>query len=130
MMDKAKSKYSMWWGILRGSLISVSLSLIMILLFALFINFFNVSEKVILPINQVIKIISIFVGSMCAFSRYNRSNGFIKGMLIGIIYTILAYSIFSILAGQMSFSITSITDMLFGGIIGGICGIIAVNIKK
>lgn len=129
-MDKIKSKYSMWWGILRGAVIAVSTSLVLILVFALLINFFNISDNLILPINQVIKVVSIFIGSMCAFSRYNKSNGFIKGVLIGIIYTILAYLIFSILAGQLSFTLTSFTDMCFGGIIGGICGIIAVNTKK
>jgi putative membrane protein (TIGR04086 family) len=129
-MEKIKSKYSMWWGILRGALTAVSVSLVMILLFALFIKFFNISDNLILSINQGIKIVSIFIGSWYAFNRYNKSGGFIKGVLVGIIYTILAYSIFSILAGRLSFTLTSLTDLFFGGIIGGICGIIVVNLKK
>jgi len=129
-MDKVKLKNSMWWSILRGAFIAVSMSLVLILIFALLIKFFNISENLILPINQVIKILSIFVGTFFAFNSFNRNKGFLKGMLIGIIYTILAYLVFSILAKEFAFTLTSITDMLFGGLIGGICGIIVVNIKK
>lgn len=129
-MDKVKLKNSMWWGIIRGALIAVSVSLISILIFALLIKFFNINEKAILPINQLIKIVSIFIGSLFAFNRYNRNKGFLKGMLIGIIYTFLSYMVFSILAKELSFTLSSLVDMLFGGLIGGICGIIVVNIKK
>ena len=128
-MDKVKIKNSMWWGVFRGAFIAVSLSLVLILIFALLIKFLNISEALILPINQVIKIVSIFVGTIFTFGA-NKSKGFVKGLLIGVIYTILAYLVFSILAGQFSFTLTSFSDMLFGGLIGGISGIIVVNIKK
>lgn len=127
-MNNTKLKNSYWWGIIRGSLIAVSVSLVLILIFALAIKFLNINESWILPINQIIKIVSIFIGTLFAFG--NRNKGFLKGLVIGIIYTILAYTIFSILAGQFSFTLNSFTDMLFGGIIGGISGIIIVNIKK
>lgn len=128
-MGKISAKNSIWWSILRGAMISVSISLVLILLFALLIKFFNISQSFILPINQVIKIISIFIGTLFAFGKV-KEKGFLKGMLIGLIYTILAYSVFSILAGEFSFSLTSLTDMLFGAIIGGISGILVVNLKK
>ena len=127
-MDNSKLKNSYWWGILRGALISVSLSLMLILLFALVIKFLNINESWILPINQIIKIVSIFVGTLFAFN--NKTKGFIKGFAIGLIYTILSYLVFSILVGKFAFTLTSFSDMVFGGIIGGISGIIVVNIKK
>lgn len=129
-MERVKIKNSIWWSIFRGAFISVSISLMLILLFALIIKFLNISENLILPINQIIKIISIFFGTLFAFGTNNKNRGFLKGFLIGVIYTVLAYMVFSILAGKFSFTITSLTDMLFGGIIGGISGIIVVNIKK
>ena len=52
-MDKIKSKYSMWWGVLKGALTSVSVSLVMILLFALLIKFFNLIIVLLLMINLV-----------------------------------------------------------------------------
>ena len=129
-MEQIKFKDSAWWSIFRGAFVSVSISLVLILLFALFIKFLNINESWILPINQIIKIVSIFFGVLFAFNSRNKNKGFLKGITVGIIYTILAYSVFSILAGEFSFSLTSLTDMLFGGLIGGISGIIVVNMKK
>lgn len=126
-MEQTKSKKFL--QILKGSIFAVSISLMGILIFALIIKFTDISEKWILPINQIIKTISIFFGVFLVFGK-NKQNGFLKGLAIGIIYTILAYLVFSILAGQFSFSLNSFTDMLFGGLIGGISGIIAVNVKK
>ena len=126
----SKVKNSIWWSIIRGACIAVSISLMLILLFALIIKFLNINDSWILPINQIIKIVSIFIGTFFALGNHNRQKGFLKGGLIGIIYTILAYSVFSILAGKFSFTLTSLTDMIFGGIIGGVCGIIVVNIRK
>ena len=129
-MVKSKLKDSIWWSIFRGAFIAVSISLMLILAFALIIKFLNINENWIMPINQIIKIVSIFIGTLFALNNGNKNKGFFKGFAIGIIYTILAYSVFSILAGEFSFSLTSITDMIFGGIIGGISGIIIVNLRK
>ena len=115
--------------ILKGSLASLSISLVGILLFALLIHFTGLSDGFIMPINQVIKIVSIFVGVFLAL-KTNKKQGFVKGLLIGLIYTFLAYVLFSILSSTVSVGITSLNDLLFGGLIGGISGIISVNIKK
>ena len=115
--------------ILKGSLASLSISLVGILLFALLIHFTGLSDGFIMPINQVIKIVSIFVGVFLAL-KTNKMQGFVKGLLIGLIYTFLAYVLFSILSSTVSVGITSLNDLLFGGLIGGISGIISVNIKK
>ena len=114
--------------VMKGTIYSVCLSLVLILIFALFIRFVNISENMILPINQVIKIVSILTGCLICLKRTNK--GFIKGFLIGIFYAILAYITFSFLSGTISFGLTSFTDILFCGIIGGLSGIIAVNISK
>lgn len=115
--------------ILKGAFFAVSISLMGILLFAFIIKFTNLNEKWILPINQVIKIVSIFFGVFLSFSKRDE-NGFLKGVTIGLIYTFLAYTVFSILARQFSFTMSTITDMLFGSLIGGISGILTVNLKK
>lgn len=128
-MNSETTKKSGFLQILKGAIFAVSISLVGILLFALLIKFTNLNEKWILPINQVIKIVSIFFGIMLAFNR-GTNKGFLKGMLIGFIYTVLAYVVFSILARQFNFTLNSITDMIFGAIIGGISGIIVINIKK
>ena len=129
-MEKLKTHYSSFWTIMRGSLIAVSVSLVLILLFAFAIKFINIDDRLILPINQVIKVVSIFFGVLSVFNNAFMQKGFVKGFAVGVLYTIISYTIFSILAGEFSFTFKSITDMLFGGIIGGISGVIVVNTKK
>lgn len=114
--------------ITKATILAVTLSLLMLLVFALFIRFVNISEKVILPVNQVIKIISLFIA--CFVALKNTNKGFLKGLIIGILYAIISYIVFSFLSGAISFGLTSFTDILFCGVIGGICGILAVNTRK
>ena len=59
-----------------------------------------------------------------------KEMGLITGFLIGVLYTALAFVVFSILNGGFVFEMSLINDLLFGGIAGGIAGIIAVNFKK
>ena len=117
---------SFFLNTLKGSLIALCVSLIGILIFAFIIRFVSVPDSVISPINQVIKGISILIGCFIGLKKSNEM-GFISGLVIGIFYTALAFVTFSILDGQFVFSKTLLNDLLFGGIIGAICGIIAVN---
>lgn len=122
-------KPKLWLKILKGSLVSLALSLVLILIFAFFIKYVAVPEGAIKPINQIIKGISLLVGTFVALKKSNQM-GLVSGLLIGLSYTILAFVVFSILDGNFEFSKTLVNDLLFGGIIGGICGVIAVNFKK
>ena len=126
--EKSESP-KLWLNILKGSLISLALSLVLILIFAFFIKYVAVPENAIKPINQVIKGISLLVGTFIALKKSSQM-GLINGLLIGLTYTVLAFVVFSILDGHFEFSKTLVNDLLFGGIIGGIFGVIAVNFKK
>lgn len=126
--EKSESP-KLWLNILKGSLISLALSLVLILIFAFFIKYVAVPENAIKPINQVIKGISLLIGTFIALKKSSQM-GLINGLLIGLTYTVLAFVVFSILDGHFEFSKTLVNDLLFGGIIGGICGVIVVNFKK
>lgn len=117
---------SFFLNTLKGALIALSVSLIGILTFAFIIRFATISDGAISPINQVIKGVSILLGCFIGLKK-SKEMGFISGLVIGIFYTIIAFITFSILDGQFVFSKTLLNDLLFGGIIGAICGIIAVN---
>ena len=120
---------SVWLTILKGSLIALSISLVGILVFAFFIKYVAIPTEAIRPINQVIKGISLLFGSFIALKKVSQM-GLVNGLLIGLGYTLLAFIVFSILDGNFSFSKTLVNDLLFGGIIGAICGIISVNFRK
>ena len=115
--------------ILKGSLIALSISLIGILIFAFVLRFVAISDTLIAPINQVIKGVSVLIGTIIALKK-SKEMGLISGLLIGLTYTAVSFLTFSLLDGNFNLSATILNDLLFGGIIGAICGIIAVNLKK
>lgn len=114
---------------LAGTMIAVCVSLILVLVFAFMLKFTNIPDSAIKPVNQIIKGVSVFVGVFIGLKK-TREMGLVSGLLIGFIYTILAFLIFSVLSGHFVFDISIVTDMVFGAVIGAICGIICVNIKK
>lgn len=126
---REKKDRSFLLAIIKGSLVALCISLVGILIFAFILKFADISDGAIRPINQIIKGISILVGVFVAMRKVDKM-GLVGGLLIGFVYTIVAFVVFSILDGNFSFNLTLLNDLLFGGIMGGICGIIAVNIKR
>lgn len=126
--NKLKSNSPITSNIVKGSLISVSISLVLILIFALLIKFINIPDNVITPVNQIIKIVSIFFGCFISLKHYQQ-KGLLTGSMIGLIYTLLAFLIFSLLGGTFNLSISLLVDSIFALIIGAICGIFSVNKK-
>ena len=119
----------LWGRVLKGTIYSLCFSLVFILVFAFLLKFTGITESLITPINQLIKGLSVFLGVFISLKK-DKQHGLICGLLIGLFFTVFAFLTFSILSGNFVFDRTFFTDMIFGAIIGGICGIIAVNLKK
>ena len=123
MSEKVKASTKNYWiQILKGTLVAVSVALVLILAFAIVIRFIK-------PINQVIKIISILFGVFAALKSDN-TKGLKKGMIIGALFSLLSYLVFSILALRFSFDWSVVIDLIFASILGALCGLIVVNIRK
>lgn len=116
-------------GLIKGSVVALIITLISILLFAVVLKFFELSDGLIMPINQLIKIISIFFGVKVMLKNC-KEKGLIRGILLGVVYTLLSYLIFALLSRSFIFDLSVIFDILFGAAIGGICGVIVVNLKR
>lgn len=129
LVNTKSDKKQLFVSLLSAVLVSVASTLIMILLFALIIRFFNVSDGLIFPVNQFIKCLSLLFGIIIMLQK-NNSKGFIKGIILALTYFILSNIVFSILQGGFSFQISNLYDMLLTMLIGGIIGIIIVNIRK
>ena len=124
-----RSKSTFFVALIKGSLIALSVSLVGICIFAFLLRFIDIDTGMIRPINQGIKIVSVFVGVFCGLKNV-KEMGLVTGFLIGCLYTFLAFFVFSLLNGGVSFSPSLINDLLFGGIAGGICGVMCVNLLK
>ena len=117
------------FSVAKGALVAVCVSLVLVLMFAFLLKFTNITESIIKPVNQVIKGLSILIGVFVGL-RKSKELGLVSGLLIGFIYTIVAFVVFSILGGVFAFDLTFLSDILFGAVMGAICGIICVNLKK
>ena len=115
--------------VLKGVFWALTVSLLCVLIFAFIIKFTNISESAIMPINQVIKVLSILVGCWVA-SKKIKSNGWLWGLIIGAIYTLLAFVVFSILDGEFRFTLSLLNDLVFGAVLGLISGIITFALRK
>lgn len=128
-LKSEKQSSSAWLAIAKGVVCGLCVSLVGILLFAFILRFSSISDKVIAPVNEVIKGVSIFFGVFVGL-RKHKKMGLLNGILIGFLFTIVAFLVFSLLDGTFSFDRTLLNDIVFGSIIGAICGIICVNLKK
>jgi len=76
--------------IIKGSLFSILLSLILLLIFALLLTYTELSETTIIPVVLTVVGISILVGSTIS-TRTIKKNGLLNGGIVGLIYIITLY---------------------------------------
>ena len=80
---QSKNENGYFKSVIKGSLMALSISLILICIFAFILRFCDISSDVIKPINQVIKIVSILIGSFYGLKKATEM-GLITGFSIGI----------------------------------------------
>ena len=114
--------------IVKANIIALVFALIAVLLSALVVKIFNVTDKAVPIINQVIKSLSILLG--CLLSLKKPNNGWLRGMICGFIFVWLSFVVFSLLSSQFVFGLSLLNDCVLGMVTGMISGIIAVNIRK
>ncbi len=114
-------------SVVKGTLISLAVSLLCAFAFALLLRFFPIPDKAILPVDQTLKAVAVFVG---ALSAVRGEKGLFKGALIGIFSVLLSYLAFSAIGGDFSLSWLIVLELLFGALSGGLAGIFAVNARR
>lgn len=127
-MTAIKLNKTDFFEILKGILYSVIFSIIFVIIFALILKLCNADEKVIMPINVAIKILSIMLGCMVAFK--SGQKGMLKGFIVGLFFILITYLIFSIINKSFKENPVTVYDFLFCSLAGIISGIIGVNIRK
>jgi len=113
----------------KGTLFALVATLGAVLLFAFAINIFGLSGGVIMPITQIIKVSSIFLGVYVAIKSVEK-HAWAHGAVLGLLYTVLAFFIFSFI--DKSFSLTSglLVEALFAIAVGGISALLIRFRKK
>ena len=100
--------------------VSALIVLAAVLVFALFIRLFSVSSAVIMPVNQVIKLLSVAAGCILCL----REKPVLCGAATGAATAVVTYFLFSAVAGAISFGWGNVADFLFGAAAGAVGGAI------
>lgn len=114
--------------IIKGVIISIIATLILLLIFSILLTYTNISEKLINPFIIVITAISILIGSSIGNTKMKK-NGLLNGAIIGGIYLTLIYIISSIINHNFILTVQSVIIIISGIICGMLGGIIGINKK-
>lgn len=115
--------------IIKGSLLSIIVSVIFLIVFAMLLTYTSLSENTITPVVLAIVGLSILLGSYLSTKKINK-KGILNGAMVGVIYMLILYIISSVIFMDFSINASSII-MIICGIIAGITGgIIGVNTNK
>lgn len=107
--------------------IALIFSLASVLVLSLLVRFAGLGDNVVKPINQFVKILAVFLG--CYFSIRDGA-GLWKGLISGVAIILVTFLVFALISGSIAADISLLWDVLFGAAIGGVSGIVAVNLKK
>ena len=108
-------------------LVSLLSSVMLVFIFAIILSSVSVSTSFIKPINQVIKGISLAIGSLIALKG---DKGLLKGAIFGAVYSVLSYILFSLIAGSFTVDFHVLLDLIFCVGIGALVGVVKVNVIK
>ena len=114
--------------IIKGVIISIIATLILLFIFSILLTYTNISEKLINPFIIVITAISVLIGSSIGNTKMKK-NGLLNGAIIGGIYLTLIYIISSIINHNFILTVQSVIIIISGIICGMLGGIIGINKK-
>ncbi len=128
-MNNILKKNNNMISILKGFIISLILTIIFIWIYALILVKTNIQENTITPVVITISGISVLIGSSIA-CLHVKKNGILNGACIGGMYYAAIYVLSSIALCGLAINVKSLIMIVIGVLLGGIGGIIGVNIGK
>ena len=128
MKSRKRTTNNNGWRLLRGVLLGLFITLLLILLFALALKLFDIGETAISPVNQGIKVVSILGGGIAAVWGL-KQRGWLMGGGVGLLYMLAGYALYSFLQGSFSPTVTLATDSVMGFASGALAGIIGGNLR-
>lgn len=111
----------------KAQALSIVLTLACILIFALAIKYFELKDSCIVPVNYAIKALCIASGVFVLTK--SKHNGLKNGVLHGLLYVVISFLVFSFLNHSFVLEISLLIEMLLGALVGGIFGVVFVNMK-
>ena len=123
MREKIKYNTGFFFNLIKSAMLGVGVSVALVLALAFVLKFVEMSDRMITVIDEIIKIVSIFI-SVIKFAKKSPYKILLKSALVGAVYTILTFILFSALKGSYNFGASLVIDIIFGAIIGIVISII------
>lgn len=116
----------------KALIVALIITLLLEVLGAFLVKQFNWKDNSLRIINQVIKGVSVFLSALFCFRSPN--NGWVRGIIFGILYIAVSEFVFALLnqaqGHSFVFDISLLNDVAIGSVTGLISGIIAVNVVR
>lgn len=113
----------------RGLLLSILVTVVAVIVFALIVGLTDMSDGVIQVVNQLIKVLAIFLGVRTVVPR-GAENCIRRGALLGLIYMGAGVLLYALLSGQKLTPMGYLTDVLMGVASGGLSGMVLGSMAK
>ncbi|MBQ8427718.1 MAG: TIGR04086 family membrane protein [Clostridia bacterium] len=113
--------------VIKGVAVALICSVFTAAIFALIMRVCPVNDVVVTVVTQVLKALSLAIGVLL-FLRGEK--GLIKGIVCGLLFSMLGYLTFSALGGGFSISWLILVELIVFSAVGGLLGVVAVNVKK
>lgn len=111
------------FSIVKGVGLALAFSLLFSVVLAYVLRVGGLSEKVVYPVTQTVKIACAFLG---ALTTIRGEKGWLKGGAVGLLFSMLSYLAFSAIGGDFSLTWLILFELLvstFAGVVGGIIGV-------
>ena len=116
-----------FFSIAKGTGLSLALSFLFTVIFAVVLHTTGWGENAVYPINQTMKALSVAFGSL-TFVRGEK--GWLKGGSVGLLFTAFSYLAFSAIGGDFSLSWLIFIEVAIEFFVGAISGSLAVNLRR
>lgn len=123
------AKGGIWMPVLKGALIASALSIALIVLFAVVLKQEWANTDSIPAANAVIKVLSAALAAFVA-TRKCKARCWLVGLLAGVLYTLLAFMVFSILSDTFTFSVALLSDIGIGALSGMLTAMLLQMVKR
>ena len=115
-----------FFNILKGALLALAISLFCSVLFAAVLKATNLSQKVVYPVVQIIKNVSVLIGVLAVV---RGEKGWLQGVSVASLSTAFSYLTFAAIGGDFSLSWLIFIEFSLTILTGGLGGALAVNKK-
>lgn len=113
-------------SILKGFAGAILLALMLLLILALVMTRFDLTDKVYKVVSVVLTTTSLVVGAVFS-AKSNGSKGWLIGLAVGFLFFIFIYILGAIVSGIIDFSMVQVYKFIGCIIIGTIAGMLGVN---